>query len=175
VRDEDADANNNKKCRNSFKHGCFQAMARVRGRHLAQSKRFNSASVVLLLFCCLVILGNGSPGGPEMITLRLAVPSVLVAAAVAGCFAYLVTPPVQVKADPRSQPGAPGLTRPDTRTSTVIDPRPSLEEEKAAAAFREAAAAILRRAPNTRASAFTEEPPITGRIPLPKRRPINLP
>ncbi len=110
-----------------------------------------------------------------MITLRLAVPSVLVAAAVAGSFTYFVAPPVHVKADPQSQPGSPGLIRPETRTSTVIDPRPSLEEEKAAAAFREAAAAILRRAPNTRASAITEAPPITGRIPLPKRRPTNLP
>ena len=60
MRDEDADAKNNKKCRNSFKHECIQAMARVRGRHLAQSKRFNSALEVLLLFCGLVILGNGS-------------------------------------------------------------------------------------------------------------------
>ena len=60
VGNENADAKRDEKCCNSFKHGCFQAMARVRGRHLAQSKRFNSASVVLLLFCCLVILGNGS-------------------------------------------------------------------------------------------------------------------
>lgn len=82
---------------------------------------------------------------------------------------------MQVKVDQRSQPGAPGLPRPEARTLAVVDPRPSEEEEKAAAAFREAAAAILRRAPNTRALAFAEEPPITGRIPLPKRRPINLP
>jgi hypothetical protein len=43
VRDEDADAENNKERRNGFKHGCFRAMTRVRGRHLEQSKRFNSA------------------------------------------------------------------------------------------------------------------------------------
>lgn len=110
-----------------------------------------------------------------MITLKFAVPSVLVAAAVAGCITYFVTPPVQVKADQRSHPGAPGLTRPEPRPLAAVDPRPSAEEEQAAAAFREAAAAILRRAPNTRALALAEEPPITGRIPLPKRRPINLP
>lgn len=110
-----------------------------------------------------------------MITLHFAVPSVLVAAAVAGCITYFVTPPVQVKADHRSQPVAPVLTRPETKTSTVVDPRQSEEEEKAAVAFREAAAAILRRAPNTRAFAFAEESPMTGKIPLPKRRPINLP
>jgi hypothetical protein len=113
---------------------------------------------------------------PEMITLHFAVPSVLVAAAVAGCITYFVTPPVPVAADQRPLPSAPGLTRPETKTSARIEPRPNEEEEKAAAAFREAAAAILRRAPNTRALAFAEEPPpITGRIPLPKRRPINLP
>lgn len=110
-----------------------------------------------------------------MITLRLAVPSVLVAAAVAGCFTYFVAPTAEVKADQRPQPGVPNLTGSVPRTSTKIDPRPSEEEEKAAAAFRDAAAAILRRAPNTRASAVTDEPPITGHIPLPKRRPISAP
>ena len=48
-------------------------------------------------------------------------------------------------------------------------------EEKAAAAYQEAAAAILMRAANTRTFAGTEEPPIMGRIPLPKRRPITRP
>jgi hypothetical protein len=60
VRDKDADAENDQECRNGFKHGFFRAMTRVRGRHLAQSKRFQSAWDDLLLFCCLVILGNGS-------------------------------------------------------------------------------------------------------------------
>lgn len=114
-----------------------------------------------------------------MISLHFAVPSVLVAAAVAGCITYVVTPPaqapLQIKADQRSQPIASGSPHPETRPLAVVDPRPSAEEEQAAAAFREAAAAILRRAPDTRALAFAEEPPIAGRIPLPKRRPINLP
>ena len=110
-----------------------------------------------------------------MITLRLAVPAVLVAAAVAGCFTSFVTPPAQVKADQRWRPTVPNLTASDTRTSTRIDQRPSEKEEKAAAAFQEAAAAILRQAANTRASATAEEPPIMGPIPLPKRRPITRP
>lgn len=107
-----------------------------------------------------------------MITLRLAVPAVIAAAAVAACFTYLVSPPAQVQADQRSQPPVPDLATPQTKAATRIDPPASEEEEKAAAAFQDAAAAILRRAPNTRASAVTDDPPITGQIPLPRRRPI---
>ena len=71
-----------------------------------------------------------------MITLRLAVPAVLTAAAVAACVTYFVSPPAQVKADQRSQPTLPNLTIPHTRAATMIDPPASEEEEKAAAAFR---------------------------------------
>jgi hypothetical protein len=109
-----------------------------------------------------------------MISLRLAVPAVLAAAAVAGCFTYLVTPPARVEAGPRLPPTVPKLTGPDTRASTSIDQPPNAEE-KAAEGYREAAEAILRRAPNARASAGADEPPITGPIPLPKRRPIRRP
>ena len=109
-----------------------------------------------------------------MITLRLAVPAVLAAAAVAGCFTYFVTPPARVDADQRLPPTVPNLLGPDTTASTSIDQRPSADE-KAAAAYLEAAEAILRRAPNVRASAGADEPPITGPIPLPKRRPITRP
>ena len=84
-------------------------------------------------------------------------------------------PPAQVEANQRLQPAAPKLTGSATRMSTRIDPRPSQEEEKAAAAFQQAAEAILRRAANARASADIDQPPITGKIPLPKRRPITLP
>jgi hypothetical protein len=109
-----------------------------------------------------------------MISLRLAVPAVLAAAAVAGCFTYFVTPPARVEADPRLPPTVPKMTGPDTRASTSIDQLPNAEE-KAAAAYREAAEAILRRAPNARAFAGADEPPITGPIPLPKRRPVIAP
>jgi len=102
-----------------------------------------------------------------MISLRLAVPVVLVAAAVAGCFTYFVTPPPA----PRVVEAMPV---PDTGTPTDIDQRPSAEEQ-AAAAFQRAAAAIQKQAPDAQASAGTDEPPITGPIPLPKRRPIPRP
>ena len=54
-----------------------------------------------------------------MITLRLAVPAVLTAAAVAACVTYFVSPPAQVKADQRSQPTLPNLTIPHTRAATI--------------------------------------------------------
>ena len=104
----------------------------------------------------------------EMIPLRLIVPAVLVASAAAGCITYFVTPLAQVETDERLPPTLPNVIGPTTGASTSIDQRTS-EEEKAAAAFQQAAEAILRRAPNTRAS---DEPPITGHIPLPRRRPI---
>ena len=113
-----------------------------------------------------------------MISLRLAVPAVLVAAAVAGCFTYFVTspppPPGVVEADQRLPPTAPDMTGPDTGTPTDIDQRPRAEEH-AAASFQRTAAAILRRAQYAQAFAGTDEPPITGHIPLPKRRPIPRP
>ena len=112
--------------------------------------------------------------GKEMIALRLAVPVVLAAAIIAGCLTYFVAPPTQVEANQRLQPAVPKLTGSATRTSTSIDQRPQ-QEEKAAAAFQQAAETILRRAANARASADIDQPPITGKIPLPKRRPIMLP
>ena len=109
-----------------------------------------------------------------MIRLRLAVPAVLIAAAVAGCFTYFVASPAQVEADQLSPRIVPILKGPDTTASTGIDQRTS-EKEKAAAAFERAAEAILKRAQNAKASAGTDEPPIMGHIPLPKRRPITHP
>ena len=69
--------------------------------------------------------------------------------------------PAWVEADQRLSPTVPNLRGPDTTASTSIDQRPSADE-KAAAAYLEAAEAILRRAPNVRASAGGDEPPITG-------------
>jgi hypothetical protein len=111
-----------------------------------------------------------------MISLRLAVPAVLAAGAVAGCFTYFVTPPGRVEVDQRLSPTVPYLIGPDTRASKSTDQPPTpTAEEKAADAYREAAAAILGRSPNARAFAGADEPPITGRIPLPKSRPIARP
>jgi hypothetical protein len=109
-----------------------------------------------------------------MISLRLAVPAVLVAAVVAGCFTYFVTPPPRVETDQRLPPTAPEMIGPDRATPADVDQRPSAEEQ-AAAAFQRAAAAIQKQAPEAQASAGTDEPPITGHIPLPKRRPIPRP
>jgi len=110
-----------------------------------------------------------------MIRLRLAVPAVLAAAAVAGWFTYFVTPPARVESEQRLPPTAPDLTsRPDTKAFANIDQLPSAETT-AAEAYREAAAAIPRRAPNVRASIGGDEPPIMGPVPLPKRRPVIAP
>jgi hypothetical protein len=106
-----------------------------------------------------------------MIKLRLAIPAVLVAAVLAGCFTYFVTPPPPVEAAQRLPPTVPDKPIPDTGTLTIVRQRPSAEEQTAA--FQQAAKAILKLAPNAQASA--DEPPITGHIPLPKRRPIPRP
>ena len=87
-----------------------------------------------------------------MVTLRFAVPAILAAAAAAGCFTYFVTPsPARVEADQRLPPTVPNLRDPDTTASTSIDQLRPSADEKAAAAYQEAAEAILRRAPNARA------------------------
>jgi hypothetical protein len=106
-----------------------------------------------------------------MVTLRFAIPAILAAAAVAGCISYFVTTPERVEADLRLPPAVLYSLAPDTRASTRIDQPPNANEQ-AAAAFQKAAEAILRRAPNTRASAGSDERPIAGPIPLPKKRPI---
>jgi hypothetical protein len=103
----------------------------------------------------------------EMISWRLIVPAVLVAAAVAGCFTYFVTAPPPVEASPDIK-GA------DTRTPTFIDQR-SRAEEEAKAVFERAAAAILRQAPELQASVGVNEPPTAEHIPLPKKRPLPRP
>jgi hypothetical protein len=95
-----------------------------------------------------------------MIHLRLAVPAVLVAAIVAGCFTYFIIPPPPVEADQRLPLTVPNMTgRPDSPTN--IDQSRSAEDH-AVAAFQRAAEAILKRAPNAQASAGTGQAPIAG-------------
>jgi hypothetical protein len=104
-----------------------------------------------------------------MISLRLAVPAVLVAAAVAGCFTYFVAPPPtphKVEVDQRLPPTVPNMTPSNTATPTNIKP-----EEL----FQQATEAIQKQAPDALASAGTDGPPITDHILLPKRRPIPRP
>jgi hypothetical protein len=103
--------------------------------------------------------------GEEMINFRLAVPAVLVAAAVAGCFTYFVTAPPPVEGDQRLAPTGPDLNGPDTGAPTNIDQRPSAEKQ-AAKAFKQAATAILRRAQYAQAAAGSNQLPITGHIPF---------
>ena len=130
--------------------------------------------------------GNSLPGSkivslggrPRMVTLRFAVPAILATAAAAGCFSYfiIVSLPARFEADARLlderlPPAVLYSPSPSARASTQIDEPPNADE-LAAEAYQKAAEAILRRAPNTRASAFADERPMTGRIPLPKKRPI---
>ena len=106
-----------------------------------------------------------------MISLRLSVPAVLVAAALAGWFTYFVIPPPQVEAD-RLSPQSRQMLVPDTDTPTKFDQPLSAEKERGDS-FRKAAEAILKQAPDAQASAVTNKLPITGQIRLPKRRPIG--
>jgi len=118
------------------------------------------------------VVGVGSEG-EEVISLRLAVPAVLVAAALAGCFTYFVSPPLPVEADQQLPPAGQTLEA-DMGTPTNIDRRPSTRER--VAAFELAAEAILKQATADakvqEASARTDKPAITRPIPLPKSRPI---
>jgi hypothetical protein len=91
----------------------------------------------------------------EMISWRLIVPAVLVAAAMAGCFTYFVTAPPPVEASP-------DIKGPNTRTPTFIDQRSSAEEE-------------ARQAPELQASVGVNEPPTAEHIPVPKKRPLPRP
>ena len=97
-----------------------------------------------------------------MISLRLAVLAALIAAAVAGCLTYFVTPSARVDADQRLPAIVP---------TKNIERHPTAEEQ-AATAFERAAETILKRLPDAQAAADIGAPPITGYIPLPKRRPI---
>jgi hypothetical protein len=106
-----------------------------------------------------------------MIRLRFAVLAILAAAAFAGCLTYFVMPLAQLDTDHRLQASVPTFT---ARTEPVARDtgRHPAAEEQAAAAFERAAKTILNRLPDALAYAGADEPPITGHIPLPKRRPI---
>ena len=107
-----------------------------------------------------------------MIGSHLVISAVVTAAALAGCFAYLLRPPIpSVAVDQQPHLGKLTLGAPDAMALRGPDWQP-VENEKAATAYLEAAQAILRRAPTAQASASADEIPITGRIPLPRKRPI---
>jgi hypothetical protein len=117
-------------------------------------------------------------GQTKLVSLRLAIPIMLVAAVVAAGFTYLVAliaPPSPVEVDHRAPPTASSSSVRDTAVPMRIG-RPANDEEKAVAAFQRAADEILKRAANLQASAAaTGDLPISGKVPLPKRRPIPRP
>jgi hypothetical protein len=102
-----------------------------------------------------------------MIRWRLIIPAVLVAAALAGSFIYFVTlPPPQVEALAPPAPAASDVSNSIADAPTIVGPRRTAED------FERAAREILKQLPNAQASARTDELPIIGHVPLPKRRPI---
>lgn len=111
-----------------------------------------------------------------MISLHLAVPAVLTAAAVAGCITYLIPeadllPHSMARVEAGPPPARQNLSGPDFTASSSLQ-KYSSTDERAARAYLEAAQAILRRAPGAQASASNDELPIAGHIPLPRKRPI---
>jgi len=103
--------------------------------------------------------GTGRAEGEEMISLRLTLLAALIAAAFAGCLTYFVTPQRESTriSDCRRSCQPKILNAVQLRKSKPL--LPSSEP-------------ILKRLPDAMAYAGADEPPITGHIPLPKRRPI---
>jgi hypothetical protein len=116
-----------------------------------------------------------------MVSLRLAIPAVLIAAVVAACITFIIAipaPPERIEVDRRSLPTAPRvLARPFTDTTVDIQRHTAEDQttEDQVTAFQRAADAILKRAQNAKASAGSDEPSITKPVPLPRKRPIMRP
>ena len=106
-----------------------------------------------------------------MISWRLAALTILGAAVVTGCIGYVVATPPSPRVIEADQPLPPSVPKEtghrDMEISTNIQ-HPSTEDH--ITAYQRAAEAILKRAQNAKASA--DEPFFTGRIPLPRKRPI---
>jgi len=111
-----------------------------------------------------------------MISWRLAALTILGAAVVTGCIGYVVaTPPSPrvIEADQPLPPVVPRVTGGHDREISTNTHHPSTEDHITVTAYQRAAEAILKRAQNAEASA--DEPLFTGRIPLPRKRPIPRP
>ena len=116
-------------------------------------------------------------GQTKLVSLRLAIPTMLFAAVVAAGFTYLIAfiaPPSPVEADHRPPPTASSSSVHNTAVPMRIG-RPTNDEEKAVAAFQRAADEILKRAASLQASVATGDLPIGGKVPLPRKRPIPRP
>jgi hypothetical protein len=109
----------------------------------------------------------------SMIDWRLVVSLALATASIAACLTYLMAPPWQVQAIKPPPSPIPTNVREDVALNSSASP-PSVEE-KVVADFDAAADAILKKAPNTRASTVTDMPLPAARIPLPRRRPADAP
>jgi hypothetical protein len=114
-----------------------------------------------------------------MIRWRIAVPAVLSLAALAGCLIYLLLAsapvPQPVTILPTTETGPPWTAgeAPATDMPTVVDRlRPS--DEDIAKAFRQATE-DWRPVEVQEAPRDSDEPAITGPIPLPKKRPLARP
>jgi len=103
-----------------------------------------------------------------MIRWKLVVPMILGAAALAGSLVYFVIPPPapRLEVQEPSAPTAFDMTSSMTSTPLIVGQRRTAEE------FERAAKEILKRLPDAEASARSDELPIVGPIPMPKRRPI---
>jgi hypothetical protein len=106
-----------------------------------------------------------------MIRLRFAALAIMVTAVLAACFAYFVMPSARVYSDRRLPVNVPVLAVRTEPLATDIGQHLAAEQQ-AAAAFERAAKTILNKLPAAMAYAGANEPPITGHIPLPKKRPI---
>jgi hypothetical protein len=107
-----------------------------------------------------------------MIDWRFIIPLGLAIASIATSISYLMSPPWQVQA---IEPPPTIPTRVQENVVLNEGARPPTADEKALADFEAAADAILRKAPNTRASTATGMPWPVERVPLPKRRPAGAP
>ena len=108
-----------------------------------------------------------------MIRWQFAVPIVLGAAAIAACITYVAipSPPQPIEANQKMPPT---VSEPAGRQDSGLSSVQTPSTEDGVTAYQRAAEAILKRAQNAKASA--DEPPlVTGRIPLPKRRPLPRP
>jgi hypothetical protein len=106
-----------------------------------------------------------------MIDWRLGISLGLASASLLACLGYLLAPPWQVQTIIWPSTAMP----PNVQENVDLDKsaRPPSGEVKAIAEFEAAADAILRKAPNAQAS--VDVPPLTSRIPLPRRRPADAP
>jgi hypothetical protein len=107
-----------------------------------------------------------------MLYFRYLAPAIIAVTAFAGSIAYFIMPSLQTAASVRLFPERPAaLLLPDPLASSTGQ---KSVEEAAADEFLRAAREIVRKAPDARAAIpDSAEPSITGRVPLPRRRPIS--